>query len=160
MSSWRRKSRSSAHWRCTWRCDRASMPSGPTRWSPSTPEAQAHGRLGPVGPKLLQHGLHERAIDRLVEIDGAFDETLLGVEGEIICETCFVCPSVRIHAGRSDQFVDVPALDRRRLGQDGNDIVRVRSVEPAVFERAVIKAHRAHAGAHEPPGGIGLLEYE
>src|SRR5262249_31257399 len=43
--------------------------------------------LGLVGPKLLQHGLHERAIDRLVEIDGAFDETLLGVEGEIICET-------------------------------------------------------------------------
>src|SRR5262245_3164827 len=91
------------------------------------------GRIGPVGPKLLQHRLHERAIDGLVEIDGAFDETLLGVEGEIICETCLVHPSVRVHAGRGDQFVDVPALDRRRLGQDGNDIVRVRSIEPTVF---------------------------
>src|SRR5262249_44351008 len=101
----------------------------------------------PVGPKLLQHALHERAIDGLVEIDGAFDETLLGVEGEIVCETCFVRPSVRIHAGRGNQFVDVPALDRRRLGQDGNDIVRVCSVEPAVFERAVIKAHSADVGA-------------
>src|SRR5262245_54990606 len=116
--------------------------------------------LRPVGPKLLEHHLHERAIDRLVEIDGALDETLLGVEGEIIRETCLVHPSVRIHAGGGDQFVDVPALDRRRLGEDGDDIIRVSSVEPAVFERAVIKADGADGGAHEPSGDVGPLQCE
>src|SRR5262249_43329552 len=93
--------------------------------------------LRPVGPKLLQHRLHERAIDRLVEIDGAFDETLLGVEGEIICETCLFDPPVRVHAGRGDQFVDVTAVDRRRLGEDCNDIVRVRTVEAALLSAAL-----------------------
>src|SRR5215470_5270112 len=106
-------------------------------------------RLRPIGPKLLEHRLHEGAIDHLVEIDGALDETLPGVEGEIMSETCLVHASVRVYAGRGDQLVDIAALDRRRLGQDGNDIVRVRSVKAAVLKRPVIKAHSADVGAHE-----------
>jgi len=117
-------------------------------------------RLRPIGPKLLEHRLHEGVIDHLVEIDGALDETLPGVEGEIMSETCPVHASVRVHAGRGDQLVDIAALDRRRLGQDGNDIVRVRSVEAAVLEGAVIKADGADVGAHEPSGLIGALERE
>src|SRR5215813_13364499 len=66
----------------------------------------------------------------------------------------------RIDAERGDQLVDIAALDRRRLGQDGNDVVRIRSVETAVLERAIIKADGTDVGAHEPSGRIGALECE
>src|SRR5258708_37110406 len=96
-------------------------------------------RLRPIGPKLVEHRLHEGAIDHLVEIDGALDETLPGVEGEIMSETCLVHASVRVHAGRGDQLVDVAALDRRRLEQNEYDIVRIRPVAAADLVCSVIK---------------------
>src|SRR5262249_6798405 len=117
-------------------------------------------RLRPIGPKLVEHRLHEGAIDHLVEIDGTLDETLLALEGEVMSEAYLVYSSGRVHASRGDQLVDIAALDRRRLGQDGNDVVRIRPVEPAVLERAIVKADGTDVGAHEPSGGIGALECE
>src|SRR5262245_2514044 len=40
--------------------------------------------LRPIGPELLQGRLDERAVDRIIEIDGAFDQPLLGIEGKIV----------------------------------------------------------------------------
>src|SRR5258708_28514531 len=67
-------------------------------------------KLGPVRPQLLERRLDERAVHRIIEIDRALDQPLLGVECKIIGETGVVDPPVGIHAGRRYQLVDVPAL--------------------------------------------------
>src|SRR5262245_3838933 len=109
--------------------------------------------LRPIWSQLLERRLRERPVDRVVEIDGAFDQALLGVEREIISEARLVDAAVRVHAGRRDQLVDLPTLDRGRFREDGDDLVGVRPVEPAVRERAVVEAHGADIGAHELPRG-------
>src|SRR5262245_30999693 len=109
--------------------------------------------LRPIWPQLLQRRLDERSVDRIVEIDRALDQALLSVEGEIVGEARLVHPSVRVHSGRRDQFIDLPTLDRSRFREDGDDLVGVRPVEPAVRERAVVEAHGADIGAHELPRG-------
>src|SRR5262245_28085807 len=56
----------------------------------STTFASGSEALRPIWPKLLERRLDERPVDRVVEIDGALDQALLGIEREVVGEARLV----------------------------------------------------------------------
>src|SRR5215470_12633465 len=55
----------------------------------------AHPPLPAVRPELFERRLDERAVDRIIEIDHALDQPLLGIEGKIVGKARLVDRPVR-----------------------------------------------------------------
>src|SRR5690242_9813564 len=78
-----------------------------------------------IRSKRLQCRIDKAVIHHVLDSDIARDQSLLTVEGGIILEALEIDLAIRVHAGGRNRLVDRRVLDRRRLGEDCDDLIGV-----------------------------------